>query len=190
MVIFCIGIDLAAKENRPSGVSIIKYTSISKLELVKVTRIYKDDDLVDTVTRYRQAIVALDSPLSLPKEGMYYRQVDLELKRMGYKVLPPAWHTMKHLTLRAMKLSQIFKAHEISVIETHPLSSLKSSKCETFDRLVKALEITVPTYLTKDERDSIIAAVTCVFYVNKEAVIIKSLNGSIVILPEICKSKT
>ncbi|MEM4750930.1 MAG: DUF429 domain-containing protein [Desulfurococcaceae archaeon] len=186
MVTFCSGVDLAAKESKPSGVSVISVNEDGRMELVFVGRVRRDEEIIKLLVDYQVKAVALDSPLSLPTSG-FYRELDLELKKRGFNVLPPAWEAMKKLTLRAVKLATLLRALRVEVLETHPSSCMKSSQCRSFDSLMKALGLTVPGTLGKDERDSVIAAVACVFYQLGKGFLISTSEGFIVLLPRICR---
>jgi len=185
MVVTCAGIDLASREDKPSGVSVVKVTEGLDLDLVLVSKALRDNDIVKFVLGYGVKAVAIDAPLSLPMTG-YYRQLDLELKRRGFNVLPPSWRYMRELTLRAIKLAEAFTSLGVAVLETHPSSCLKSSGCYSFEALTSTLRIRVPSRISKDEEDSIIAAIVCAFHVQGKSVVVHSKDGSIVLLPRVC----
>lgn len=185
MVIYCCGLDLAARERKPSGLTILKIDN--SVELIEIRELYGDSNILAELSKYDRLIVAIDSPLSLPVNNMSYRQVDLELRKMGYRVLPPTWRYMKELTIRAMELTKVLNNRGIVVFETHPRSSLKSSHCNTFEELVNAVDLSVPRDLSIHEVDSVIAAITCVFHVRGRSIVISSVDGSIVLLPKICR---
>lgn len=185
MVVFCSGIDLAAKENRPSGISIISVNTKEQLELVFVGKVKKDKEILKLLVEHQVKAVAVDSPLSLPTSG-FYRELDLVLRKMGFRVLPLAWKTMRELTLRAMRLATSLRALGVEVFETHPSSCMKSSQCRSFDSLVKTLNLTMPRMLDKDEKDSVIAALACIFHRLGKSFLISASEGFIVLLPRIC----
>lgn len=185
MVVFCSGIDLTTRESKPSGISVISVNAKEHLELVFVGKVKRDEEILELLSEYRVKAVAVDSPLSLPTSG-FYRKLDLELIRMGFRVLPPAWKTMRELTLRAVRLATALRALGVEVLETHPFSCMKSSQCRSFDSLVKALGLTVPRKLDKDERDSVIAALACVFHQLGKSFLISANEGFMVLLPRIC----
>ena len=187
MVIFCAGIDLSASESKPSGVSVLAIRENAEIELLFVGRLRGDEEIVDTLLRYGARLVAVDSPLSLPR-GRYYRNVDLKLKRMGFNVLPPAWRAMTQLTLRTMRLAEELKRHGVLVLETHPSSCVKASGCRTFQELVTAISLKVPANLCRDEKDAVIAALACVFHVTGRSVVVEADDGTVVLLPRICSS--
>ncbi|MFN7105975.1 MAG: DUF429 domain-containing protein, partial [Pyrobaculum sp.] len=69
------------------------------------------------------AVVAIDAPLSLPPGGRGLRDVERELRRLGYRLLPPLMGPMRKLTERGIRLSKMFA---VEVIEVHPSTSLKA----------------------------------------------------------------
>lgn len=184
MVIFCSGVDLAARESKPSGISVISVND-EHLELVFVGKVKKDEEILKLLVKYQVKAVAVDSPLSLPTSG-FYRELDLKLKKMGFRVLPPAWKAMRELTLRAMKLANALRNLGIEVFETHPFSCMKSSQCRSFDSLMRVLGLTVPRMLDKDEKDSIVAALACAFHQLRKSFLISTGEDFIVLLPRIC----
>lgn len=149
---FC-GIDLAVK--RPSAVGVLENDVVCVKELMKDEEIY--EECKDSV------VVSIDSPLSHSKG---YREVDKEMIRRGYRVLPPSW--MISLVDRAIRLSSLFK----TVIETHPTSSLKN------------LGIDWRKYSNKkDIIDAVVCALVSYYFYLGKAVEISANDGKIYILP-------
>ncbi|MEM4671496.1 MAG: hypothetical protein QXJ84_03900, partial [Desulfurococcaceae archaeon] len=62
MVTFCSGVDLAAKESKPSGVSVISVNEDGHMELVFVGRVRRDEEIIKLLVDYQVKAVALDSP--------------------------------------------------------------------------------------------------------------------------------
>ncbi len=172
------GIDPAATSRRPSGVAVISNTT-----LLFIGKAYYDQEIIDIMRSTKPVVVAIDAPLS-PSDK--YREVDLLMKRSGYPVLPPGWKTMRLLVIRGMKLRETLQRYGIAVIETHPKSALKSSRCSSPDELFSRTGINPGKRLTRDEEDALIAALVAKYYVEGKARSISAVDGVIYLLPEIC----
>ena len=114
-----VGIDLSGSERRPSGWAVLEGASVLEASLLG-----PDEELLEATTRVEPALVAIDAPLSLPREG-YTRPVDREMHRLGLPVLPPLFPAMKLLTLRGIRLAEQLTARGLQVIEVHPASTRK-----------------------------------------------------------------
>ncbi len=176
------GLDLAGSPKRPSGLVILDTLSNT---ILYAGIVYDTEKIVNTITAYTPTVIAIDSPLSHSQRG--YRLVDIELKRRGYRVLPPSWRGMKMLVDRALVIMKRLVEKNIAVIETHPRSALKSSRCETiWDLLVSTGIKGLPQYLPKDVADAAISAVVAKFYVEGRAVYISASDGIVYLLPPLC----
>jgi predicted nuclease with RNAse H fold len=114
-----IGIDLAGKEENPTGLAILKDKS------VRTCLIYTNREIFESIIREKPRIVAIDAPLKLPKIGIF-RKADKELIKKGYRVFPPGLPAMKTLTLRAIELNRLITERGIQTIEVHPTSTRKA----------------------------------------------------------------
>lgn len=187
-MVICAGIDLSANPRRPSGLSVVEYSEVNgSLNLVYVGVVNENNEIVDLIKRHRVNGVGIDAPLSMPSEGRYYRKVDLRMIKAGFRVLPPAWRNMRSLTTRGVILADSLRSMGYVVIETHPRSCLKSSGCSSIEELFKALGLVVSRFLTRDEIDSIIASIACLYYLLGSDTRIVDEDGSITLLPRICK---
>ncbi len=171
------GLDPAGTARRPSGVAVLYNTSILFLGIV-----YRDEEIIEVILRYKPIVVAIDSPLSFSDK---YRQVDIAMKKHGYPVLPPGWRSMRILIERSLKIKKQLEKHGIAVIETHPLSALKHSEC-SFNDLLKKHGLKIHRKLVKDEIDALIAALVAYYYVKGLADNISAPDGVIYLLPRIC----
>ena len=113
------GLDLAGSAKRPSGWAVLEGR-----EVVEVSHLGPDDEILAAAERVRPALLAIDAPLTLPREG-YMRFVDREMHRLGLPVLPPLFPAMRSLTLRGMRLARELEARGLPVIEVHPASTRK-----------------------------------------------------------------
>ncbi len=111
-----VGVDLAGKESNPSGFAVLLNHKI------KTRLVYPDEELLQLCTRERPDVVAIDAPLSFPREGNL-RVADAQLIRLGHRVLPPTFGGMRALTGRGIQLAKKLRAHSIRVVEIHPRTS-------------------------------------------------------------------
>jgi predicted nuclease with RNAse H fold len=111
-----VGIDLSIQ--RPSAV-----VAMDKCEVLYLALADSDDDITAVASLMRPFVVAVDAPLSYPQEGRGLRDVERELRRLGFNLLPPLMGPMKKLTERGIALS---KKLSCDVIEVHPLTSMKA----------------------------------------------------------------
>ncbi|HIQ02838.1 MAG TPA: DUF429 domain-containing protein [Desulfurococcales archaeon] len=178
---FIAGLDLAAKETRPSGLSIAENCKIKF-----IGKVYYDRDILKHIVEFNVKVLAIDAPLSHAKT---YRKVDLEMKRRGFKVLPPGWRYMRILVERAIKLKSILERYGIVVIETHPKSALKNSGYKDYKQLIKShliLDELVLESLSKDEIDSLICLLVAYYYVKGCVDKVEAEDGVIYLLPTLC----
>jgi len=114
-----IGIDLATEKGK-TGFCIRN----------KKTRIYilkTDKEIIEKINKTKPDIIAIDSPLSLPKKGL--RKAEKELLKLGIKVFPPLMPSMKKLAQRAIKIKRQLKNYK--VIEVYPHAVRKILKIKT-----------------------------------------------------------
>jgi hypothetical protein len=180
MEMLCVvGLDLAAKESRPSGWALLRGKSI------EVKTLFSNKEILVETLREEPRIIAIDAPLSLPRKGIN-RFVDREMHKRGYPVLPPLYPAMKLLTERGMLLAKAFRESGIEVIEVHPASSMKALSVprhdsevlsEVFAHLGLGLEAT----LTCHEIDAVFAALTAYLYLRGQCEIIGDEEGTIIV---------
>ncbi|BBG22791.1 DUF429 domain-containing protein [Sulfuracidifex tepidarius] len=147
---FC-GIDLAVKRETDVGLMIGNS--------VKVYEVMTDEEIVSICMNAKAS--ALDSPFNY-----YYREIDREMLKHGYKVLPPSF--MKSLVERAMRLRNSLK-----LVETHPTSSLKNAGIDWRSLSRK-----------KDVIDAVISALTARLYYEGKAQVIYAHDGIIALAPK------
>lgn len=172
------GLDPSGSPRRYSGLAILDNN-----KLLYIAKLKYDTDIVNTVLFYKPVIIAIDSPLS---HAHSFREVDLLMKKKGYKVLPPGWRSMKMLIERSLRFKQLFEENNIVVIETHPYSALKSSGCRDYDELFKTHNIIIPRILSRDEYDAIVSALVAKYYAEEKCLKIEARDGIIYLLPKIC----
>lgn len=176
------GLDLAGTTKKPSGYGIVENGMLREWGVL-----YDDSEIVNKFIKQRVSLVAIDAPLSHAKG---YRKVDLRLRRMGFKLLPPGWRGMRTLVNRALKLVGVFSKYNIRVIETHPLSAVKNTGINNIGEIASKYLKKPCTMnfsgLSKDVVDGIICAIVAWAYVVNLAFIVKDMDGEIVLLRRDC----
>lgn len=109
-----VGLDLAGKESNETGFCLFEGSGKG----IAAKSLLDDREILREVERANPDVVAVDAPLSLPKEG-YFRPCDLLMKKRGFNVLSPVFPGMKILTLRAMMIARFVSRHS-KVIEVFP----------------------------------------------------------------------
>ena len=168
------GVDLSAYPKNPTGLA---WISLGE-RTVKATLVHEDSEILNAIKALRPTLVAIDSPLSLPREGAM-RRVDREMVKLGLRVFPPLLPSMKPLTLRGIALAEKLKKMGLKVIEVHPLSTLKllgfdkKSKHKLL-QLLRDEDFSVEERKYSDhELDAISAAYTALLFFEGKAVEVK-----------------
>lgn len=172
------GLDPSGSERRRSGLAILDDNDLIYLNMPR-----SDSDIVEAVLSYMPAVIAIDSPLSYAER---YREVDLLMKRLSYRVLPPGWKGMRKLVERSISLKRVFEGRGVAVIETHPRSALKSSGCRDFEELLSKHGIALNRAASRDEYDALVAALVAKHYVSGSALKVEARDGAIYLLPRVC----
>jgi len=171
---------------RPTGYA-IGYLVDDDCTILDYGIIYDDKSLLE-VLRVKPRLVVIDSPLAFPKQG-WFRKVDIMMKRLGYRVLPPMWRGMQMLVERAIKIKNLLEEAGIHVLETHPRSAWLASSCESPIEAVKLVCKGVPENLKslkRDVVDALVALAVGVEYVRGNAVRVCAEDGCIHLLPKLC----
>lgn len=153
MIMISIGIDLAGLEKNKTGFCVLKNNAAETFIL------YTDDEIVDSVKKIKPDVVAVDAPLIYPPK---IRECDRLLKKYG--AMPPTMKSMGVLSKRGFFLAKRLKG--FNVIEVFPTGSAKI--LGIYSRDIEAMKngllnfglVFENSVSTKDEVDSIIAALT------------------------------
>lgn len=178
MVTVC-GLDLSGKEESISG-----FATIENGILIYINSLHTNKEILEVVLKFKPKVIAIDAPLSHAEK---YRLVDLRLRKLGLKVLPPGWKGMRTLVSRALKLKEIFEKYSIEIIETHPLSAIRYASIKKWHDLIKKGVIRLAKDVwprNKDEEDAVIAATVAWLYVLGKAACIKEKDGKVYLLPK------
>ncbi|MEM3640829.1 MAG: DUF429 domain-containing protein [Candidatus Bathyarchaeia archaeon] len=180
-----IGIDLAGKSENPTG------WALWKNKIVETSLIYKDKEVLEGVIRGKPAIIAIDAPFNLPKEGIL-RKADKEMIKKGYRVFPPGLQAMRKLTERAMQLNKLITEKGYKTIEVHPTSTRKalSMPLKDWKRIQTILEDiglggTLKTRtLSSHELDAVTAALTAHLYIQNKTEAIGDEEEGYIVVPK------
>ena len=165
-----VGLDLSAIEDNATIATILyKEYAYSKA-------LYSDDEIIKFIKALNPTAVAIDAPFKLPKFG-WFRDCDLLMKKSGLRPLPPAWRSMRKLTIRAVKL--ISKLEKFRVIETFPSGSLQLAgfrgiknrvlQHKLYSRILIHEKLIVVTKFpfSKDLLDSLLAVLAAKYFVER-----------------------
>lgn len=175
-----VGLDLAAKVKNPTGVAILNIYDFNKEgvdAILNVSLMHEDEDLINASENAN--LVAIDAPLTFPKEGLA-RELDKLMMSKGFKVFPALFSYMKLLTKRGSALAESLRRKGLNVIEVHPRSSMKimdltpvEVKKMFFDKLNK-----MPTL---HEIDAVVCALTGLAYYLEEYIEFKAEDGQLIL---------
>jgi len=179
-----IGIDLSASEQKPTGWAIIQKRK------VRATQLYTDEEIIQKTLKADPSIVAIDAPLTFPKQGIL-RKADRQMYRLGYPVFPPLFKTMQKLTERGAKLAEILRLKGLEVIEVHPASSRKALSIPTKEwRKIQAVFRHIglrgdheKRMLTKHEIDAVTAALTGLLHLEGKTRLVGDAAEGVIVIP-------
>lgn len=176
------GLDLSAKKSNPTGLAVIDSSKI----LRELALVFSDDEILSKILLYKPVVVAVDAPLTFTGEP--FRRVDRSLMQAGFKVLPTTFKHMRELGERARLLKEILENENIVVIETHPTSALKSSKCESHVNLFQSFGLKPVLSIIKNKHvvDALISSIVSFHYYYGFSVGFREVDGEIILLPKIC----
>lgn len=182
-----VGIDLAGVENRPTGWALLQGSH------VKTLTFYSDKEILRKTLEVYPLIVAIDAPLTLPRNGKM-RLADKEVRKLGCTVLPPLFPGMKKLTLRGARLASKMREKNLEVIEVHPTSSRKLLGLPITKDVEKIryglFKLGLKGDIKKDkltihELDAIVAALTAKLHLCGETVKVGDEKEGYIIIPNL-----
>jgi predicted nuclease with RNAse H fold len=176
-----VGIDLTGSEKKASGWCFL-FNGVAETR-----RISTDDDLIHQTISVNPAVIAIDSPLSLPlgrltvydddpgrQQFGITRLSERLLRKRGIRSYPTLIRSMQKLTLRGVLLAQEFRTLGFPVIECFPGGTQDilglPRKQKSLPDLIKGLvnigitgDVTRPG-VSHDEIDAVTAALAGCFY--------------------------
>lgn len=139
------GIDLAGKDENPTGFCLLT-DSGSQTKLL-----FSDTEILKEIEEIKPDCIAIDAPFWLPRVGAW-RTSDEKLLRRGFQPLSPLLPTMRMLALRASHLVKVLRERGYKVIEVFSNAS------------EKVLGLSKEPRKNKDEYDSLLCALTAKAY--------------------------
>jgi len=164
-----LGIDLAGSEKRKTGICILNEKLVAHCFCI-----FEDKEIIDLIEKEKPDLIAIDAPLSLPKERkslkrkskIHFRKCDRELLKFKIKFFPITLGPMRKLTERGIKLRKILEK-KYCVIEVYPGATQDILKIERKQRglkkLKKGLENLGIKILKKNPNGDELDAITCAF---------------------------
>jgi predicted nuclease with RNAse H fold len=153
-----LGIDLAGKENNPTGLCLLE-SAKAKLKIV-----YSDEEILEEIKQNSPELIAIDAPLSFGD-----RLCDKQLKYLG--VMPLNLPSINFLAKRAVNL--VYKIGKKEIIEVFPTGTAKILKVysknivEYRNNLQSLINSTLPAKLNKHLIDAFLSALTGFLYLNQ-----------------------
>lgn len=198
------GLDLAAYEKNPSGLSILCY-DYEKPVLKECSIVFKNDDIISKILSIRPSLIAVDAPLNFytHKGKFVHRECEKRLLMMGLKIFPINIPQMEPLIERERALKRELKYKYESFIEVHPGTSceflgirpegnrnLRLNREKMQKQLVKLINrIPKKNVLNMHLLDSIISAYTGYCYLKGKYKYIGNEKEGGIIVPKIKKHK-
>jgi len=172
-----IGIDLAGFEKNDTGLCIFEDKNV-RVKIVKTDR-----EILDAIDREAPDLICIDGPITLPIQVQ--RRADMELKQYG--ALPPLLGGMRYLTMRGNRLREKLVGYRVIEVMNRATAKILGFAYPDHGERQKALLAMdirgdiEHRQLTKDEVDSITAAITGYLYLNGKAQEIGDEEGTIVV---------
>ncbi|MFO7966258.1 MAG: DUF429 domain-containing protein [Archaeoglobaceae archaeon] len=200
-----VGIDLSGSEKRNSGVCVLggKDAYLDALST--------DEEIISTTLNAKPDIISIDSPLSLPegrccpedtcdcRQYGITRGCERTLKKRGINVYPCLIKSMQKLTMRGIKLAEIFRKEGYDVIESYPGAAqdimglprkrinLKELEVDLWNMGVKPFSS--KKTITHDEIDALTSALVGYFYLAEEYEAIGNNTEGYLMVPDLNNSK-
>jgi len=190
-----IGLDLAGKSSRPSGICLWWGKEVRTFVL------YTDNEIIRLVKIFQPDIVAIDAPLSYSRDyqnsGVQavpaWRECDLALRRKNIRLFPLNFNSMRELTKRGVALKTIMEKQGFKVIEVYPggaqdilgLPRARKNRKALYEGLRKLGLEGLSSDCSVHELDAATAALVGMFYLKGEAKVYGDpTEGTIIMPPE------
>jgi uncharacterized protein YprB with RNaseH-like and TPR domain/predicted nuclease with RNAse H fold len=194
-----VGIDLSGSEKRTSGICILQemkaYLGVAK----------SDIEIVSKTISAKPAIISIDSPLGLPKGRCcaddscgcrvygITRECERILKKRGINIYPSLIKSMQTLTMRGIKLANLFEEQGYKVIESYPGAAqdvlrlprkrVDLKELETDLMIMGIKPISSKKIINHHEIDALTAALVGYFYLAGEYEAIGNTEEKYLIIP-------
>lgn len=180
-----LGIDLAANQNKKSGICILD----ERLKAFTFS-LLKDEEILNLAKKISPKIIAIDAPLSFPKkQKKAFRKCDRDILKLGIRIFPLKFKSMRDLAKRGAKLKKVLQK-KFKVIEVFPratkeildLSLEKNPK--SLKRELQKLKIKIlKKNPTIHELDAICAAFTGYLFLKKMATKVGEKREGEIVIP-------
>jgi len=190
------GIDLSGSERKASGICFMDENLNVNVFLRK-----KDEEILSLIFEEKPKVIAIDSPLTLPKgrnileeiSAKHLRECDRALLYMGIKLFPATLGPMRMLTRRGINLKHKLEREGFKVIEVLPGATQDllglPRKSHGKDKLFFALKELgikgIHEKMNADELDAITCAYTALLYIKGEYEEVGSIDEGTIIIPKI-----
>ncbi len=160
-----VGVDLSASEKKATGLVVLESVNLSRWRCVEARLLYTDTvSLAMKIAEYVPHLVVVDAPLSRPPRGAGFRPAELQVLRLGGRLLPLTLRSMSLLLERALALKKYVESYA-EVVETHPSSLLEISGC-SIEELISIVSLSSHgnciielDKLPRDIRDALLASI-------------------------------
>jgi hypothetical protein len=175
-----IGIDLAGKENNPSGFAVLSQRRL------QTKLVYSDNEIISSCLRVYPKLIAIDAPLSTPVKGNL-RDSDLTLIKRGLRVLPPTLLGMRRLTERGVEITKKLREKGLQIIEIHPRTSgiiiFKTASRKKWVEKLRESGFKLKDVENEHEIDAILAAVTAQLHLHGKTEMVGKKEEGIIVIP-------
>lgn len=158
---------------------------------MKTLLVKTDDELLSIADRFRPKVVAIDAPLSLPKDRKGLRQCDRKLLKLGIRLFPITFRAMSDLAKRGIALKEKLEAKGFQVIEVFPGGAQDllglPRKHHNLDGLREGLKSFgikgLKPNASGDEIDAVTAAFVGWLWLNGFAELVEDSQGKGIVMP-------
>jgi len=182
-----LGIDLAGREENPTGICILNNQKIVFKSL------YTNTEIFEEIKSIKPNLIVIDAPLSLPKGRCclekdcecalkgHFRQSEREIRIYG-RVLPLTFKGMKILALRGIGLAARLQG-TYDVLETHPRTTQKILKLQNPEKELFEY-FKWETEPSKHELDALLSALTGLLYHKNCYIALGNREEGFIIIPK------
>ncbi|MBU0762529.1 MAG: DUF429 domain-containing protein [Candidatus Altiarchaeota archaeon] len=167
-----VGLDLAGSERNTTGFCIFEE---SGEKVVSTMLLHTDEEIVSGLKNACPDLIAVDAPLDFAGTD---RECDIALRKYG--VLPPTMHGMRTLAVRGTALAKKIRECQLEYVEVSVRASSKILGLNSKDDFVVQKRLMgldlggdiTKRILSRDELDSVCAAVTGALHLLGESEVI------------------
>lgn len=177
-----VGVDLAGNPSNDTGLCLL---TVDGSKSVKTEILHSDEDILKRIHEIKPDVIAIDAPLIFSGDK---RQCDHILREYG--TLPVTLRGMEILAIRGANLSkklEDFKVIEVFATATGKILGLYDKDTRRVQKMLisAGIEGDIGTrFLTRDELDSIFAALTGFLHLDGKTKTVGDAGGEIVV-PEV-----